>query len=233
MRETLVLMPGLLCDARLWHAQVAALDSVAVPVVADLTQDDSLDAMARRALAMVPGRFALCGLSMGGYAALAVMRLAAGRVTRLCLMDTSARRDTLQQAKRRRGLMALTTANRFRGVTPRLLPDLLHPDRLADAALCQVVMDMADRVGRDAFLRQQRAILHRPDSIPFLRDIGVPVLVAVGSHDRLTPPDHAEEMAETIPGAVLRVIPDAGHLPPLETPETVSELLRAWLDSAL
>jgi pimeloyl-ACP methyl ester carboxylesterase len=161
------------------------------------------------------------------------MRLAPRRVTRLCLMDTSARPDAPQQARRRRGLMALTAANRFRGVTPRLLPELLHPDRLADAALCQEVIDMANRVGRDAFLRQQRAILHRPDSRPFLRDIDVPVLVAVGSHDRLTPPEHAEEIAEAIPGAVLRVIPDAGHLPPLETPQTVGELLRAWLDSAL
>lgn len=233
MRETLVLMPGLLCDARLWRAQVAKLTMVAAPVVADMTQDDSLDAMAARVLADRPGRFALCGLSMGGYAALALMRRAPDRVTRLCLMDTSARPDTQAQSRRRRGLMALTERNQFRGVTPRLLPDLLHPDRLADAALCGEVTDMAGRVGRDAFLRQQRAILHRPDSRPFLRDIGVPVLVAVGSHDRLTPPDHAEEIAEAIPGAVLRVIPDAGHLPPLETPEAVSELLRAWLDSSL
>jgi pimeloyl-ACP methyl ester carboxylesterase len=233
MGQTLVLMPGLLCDAGLWRAQVAALQGIAAPVVADLTLDDNLDDMARRVLAAVPGRFALCGLSMGGYAALALMRLSPARVTRLCLMDTSARPDTPHQTRRRRGLMALSARNRFHGVTPRLLPDLLHPDRLGDAALCREIMDMADRVGREAFLRQQCAIMRRPDSRPSLRDIDVPVLVAVGSHDRLTPPDRAEEIAEAIPGAVLRVIPDAGHLPPLETPQTVSELLRAWLDSAL
>ena len=144
------------------------------------------------------------------------MRLAPERVTRLCLMDTSARPDTQAQSPPPARPDGADRAEPFRGVTPRLLPELLHPDRLADAALCGEVTDMAGRVGRDAFLRQQRAILHRPDSRPFLRDIGVPTLVAVGSHDRLTPPDHAEEIAEAIPGAVLRVIPDAGHLPPLE-----------------
>jgi len=233
MDETLLLMPGLLCDGRLWRDQIAALAGRVQPRVADLASDDSLDAMARRALDATPGRFALCGLSMGGYAALAVMRLAPRRVTRLCLMDTSARPDTPQQARRRRGLMALAARSRFRGVTPRLLPQLLHPDRLADAALGAEIIAMADRVGRAAFLRQQRAILNRPDSRPDLENIGVPTLVAVGSGDALTPPELAEEMAERIPGAVLRVIPDAGHLPPLETPQAVNELLRAWLDDAL
>jgi pimeloyl-ACP methyl ester carboxylesterase len=233
MDETLLLMPGLLCDGRLWRDQIAALAGRVQPRVADLASDDDLDAMARRALDAAPGRFALCGLSMGGYAALAVMRLAPRRVTRLCLMDTSARPDTPQQARRRRGLMALAARSRFRGVTPRLLPQLLHPDRLADAALGAEIIAMADRVGRAAFLRQQRAILNRPDSRPDLENIGVPTLVAVGSGDALTPPELAEEMAERIPGAVLRVIPDAGHLPPLETPQAVNELLRAWLDDAL
>jgi pimeloyl-ACP methyl ester carboxylesterase len=199
-------------------------------VVADLASDDSLDAMARRALDQVPGRFALCGLSMGGYAALALLRLAAPRVTRLCLMDTSARPDTPGQARRRRGLMALAQARRFRGVTPRLLPQLLHPDHLSDASLCDEITAMAERVGAPAFLRQQHAILHRPDSRPDLPRIGVPTLVAVGSHDTLTPPDLAEEMAERIPGAVLRVIPGTGHLPPMEAPPTVTELLRQWLE---
>jgi pimeloyl-ACP methyl ester carboxylesterase len=233
MDETLLLMPGLLCDGRLWRDQIAALSARVRPQVADLASDDSLDAMARRALDAVPGRFALCGLSMGGYAALAVLRLAPRRVTRLCLMDTSARPDTPAQSRRRRGLMALTARSRFRGVTPRLLPQLLHPDRLSDATLCAEIMEMADRVGQAAFLRQQRAILHRPDSRPDLARIGVPTLVAVGSGDALTPPELAEEMAERIPGAVLRIIPGAGHLPPLETPLAVNELLRGWLDDAL
>ena len=233
MTSTLLFMPGLLCDRRLWRDQQAALTGRAHAVVADLTLDDSLDAMARRALDSLPGRFALCGLSMGGYAALALLRLAPERVTRLCLMDTSARPDTQPQARRRRGLIAMAAGDRFRGVTPRLLPQLLHPHHLADAALCNEVITMAERVGRAAFLRQQHAILHRPDSRPWLARIDVPTLVAVGSHDTLTPPAIAEELAESIPGAVLRVIPGCGHLPPLEAPATVNELLRSWLDDAL
>ena len=233
MDETLLLMPGLLCDARLWRDQIAALSGRVRPVVADLTADDSLDAMARRALDRVPGRLALCGLSMGGYAALALLRLAPQRVTRLCLMDTTARPDTPAQTRRRRGLMALTRVGRFHGVTPRLLPQLLHPDHLSDSSLCAEIIAMAERVGRDAFLRQQRAILNRPDSRPDLPRIGVPTLVAVGSHDMLTPPEVAEETAERIPGAVLRVIPGAGHLSPLEAPASVTELLRQWLDDTI
>lgn len=226
MEGDLLFMPGLLCDARLWRAQMQVFPEA---TVADLTLDDHLDAMAHRALASMPERFALCALSMGGYAALALMRIAPERVTRLCLMDTTARPDTPAQADHRRGLMAITQGNRFRGVTQRLLPQLLHPDRLSDTVLSQEVVEMAARVGQAAFLRQLQAILGRPDSRPNLVEIEVPTMVAVGSHDTLTPPALAEEMAALIPGAVLRVIAAAGHLPPIEQPEAVNLLLREWL----
>ncbi len=226
MSNDLLFLPGLLCDGHLWHHQVAALPG---STVADLTLDDDVDAMARRALATMPGDFALCGLSMGGYVALAIMRLAPERVTRLCLMDTSARPDTEIQSRRRRGLMAMSRGNRFRGVTPRLLPQLVHPDRLTDEALCREVMEMAERVGQEAFLRQQQAILSRPDSRPQLAAIAVPTLVAVGSHDILTPPELAEEIRDGIQHARLRVVPQSGHLPPLEQPGYVTDMLREWL----
>lgn len=230
---TLLLLPGLLCDAALWRHQVAALRGHARCVTADLTQDATLEGMAARALDGMPDRFALAGLSMGGYAALQIMRMAPERVTALCLMDTSARADTAEQARRRRGLVALVRlGGRFRGVTPRLLPQLLHPANLADPALCQDVIAMADRVGQDAYLRQMEAILGRPDSLALLPCIRVPTLVAVGEADAMTPPDLSMEMAGAIPGAVLHTIPDAGHLPPLEQPETVSRLLQLWLQQA-
>lgn len=226
MSEDVLLLPGLLCDAALWEAQLRALPHA---VVGDLTLDDHVDAMAYRALAAMPGRFALCGLSMGGYVALALMRIAPERVTRLCLMDTQARPDSPAQARHRQISMGLARSSRFRGVTPRLLPMLLHPERLADAALCRVVLDMAERVGPAAFLRQQQAILGRPDSLPDLPGIAVPTLVAVGSHDSVTPLDRATEMAGLIPGARLEIIADAGHLPPLERPDDVNDMLRRWL----
>lgn len=228
----LLLLPGLLCDARLWRDQVAALSAQRRCVVADLTLDDSLEAMAARAIAAAgASRFALCGLSMGGYVALEVMRQAApGQVTRLALLDTSARPDTPEQARRRRGLMALTRTGQFRGVTPRLLPQLVHPRHL-DGPVGAEVTAMAGRVGRDAFLRQQQAILDRPDSRPDLARIAVPTLVAVGEEDVLTPPALSEEMAAAIPGARLAVLPGCGHLPPMEDPRATTALLAGWLDS--
>jgi len=225
----LLLLPGLLCDARLWRDQIAALSEVRC-VVADLTHDETVAAMAVRALRSVPDDAALsvCGLSMGGYVAMEIMRTVPARVARLALFDTSARADTPEQMRRRRALLALSESGMFRGVTPRLLPQLLHPDHVA-GPLGAEVMAMAERVGRPAFHRQQRAIMQRPDSRPGLAAIAVPSLVAVGEADSLTPPDLAEEMAALIPGARLARIPNAGHLPPMEAPEAVAALLRQWL----
>lgn len=225
----LLFLPGLLCDGRLWRDQIAALQGVRC-VVADLTHDETVGAMADRALRAVPTDvpLAVCGLSMGGYVAFEIMRRAAPRVARLALFDTSARPDTPEQTRRRRALLALSESGMFRGVTPRLLPQLLAPANLA-GPLGPEVMAMAERVGRPAFHRQQRAIMHRPDSRQGLAAIAVPTLVAVGEEDALTPPHLAEEMAAGIPGARLARIPTAGHLPPMETPEAVTGLLRDWL----
>src|SRR5487761_1575675 len=134
-KPPLVLLPGLLCDKTLWRSQIEALGDVAEPQVADLTQDDSIAAMVRRLLAAAPPRFALAGLSMGGYCAFDVMRQAPECVERLALLDTGARADTPEQTSRRRGLIELAEKGEFKGVTPRLLPLFLHPDRLKDAKL--------------------------------------------------------------------------------------------------
>jgi pimeloyl-ACP methyl ester carboxylesterase len=227
----LLLLPGLLCDARLWRDQIVVLSDIAEVTVADLTRDETVEAMADRALAAMPERFALAGLSMGGYVAFAILRRASARVSRLCLFDTSARPDTPDQSRRRRGLIALTRSGRFRGVTPRLLPQLLHPDRISDTALAGEVMEMAERVGKEAFLRQQAAILKRPDSRPDLPRIGVPALVGAGEGDQLTPVDHSAEIAAGIPGAELKIIPGCGHLAPMERPQEVSALMRGWISA--
>lgn len=228
-RTPLLLLPGLLCDAALWRAQTADLADIAAPLVCDLTRHDSLEAMAASALAGAPEYFSLAGLSMGGYVAQEIMRQAPERVLRLALLDTSARPDTEEQRARRRGLIELAGKGEFKGVTPRLLPLLLHPDHLADEALVDTVMGMAERVGKEAFLRQQKAILGRPDSRPDLARVACPTLVLCGREDALTPLALHEEMAAAIPGARLEVIEHCGHLATLEHPGAVTEAMRSWL----
>ncbi|MFE0753569.1 alpha/beta fold hydrolase [Inquilinus sp. NPDC058860] len=229
MTLPILFLPGLLCDADLWAAQLNSF-SVERPVaVASLAGADSVVGLAEAALAAAPPRFALAGLSMGGYVALEIMRRAPERVAGLALIDTSARPDTEEQSRRRRALIALARTGRFKGVTPRLLPLLLHPARLEDPVLTGRVMAMAARIGRDAFLRQQIAILGRPDSRPDLPRIGCPAVVVCGRQDELTPLPVSEEMASLIPGADLVVVEDSGHLSTMEQPEAVNAALARWL----
>lgn len=225
----MVLLPGLLCDHALWQNQSKSLETIAACQVADITQSDRLDAIARDVLAKAPAQFALAGLSMGGYVALEIMRQAPERVLKLCLLDSSARPDTAEQASRRRLLLAMSKAGQFKGVTPRLLPMLISPSRLEDKDLTHIIMAMAERVGRDAFHNQQTAILNRIDSRPFLKDIHCPVQLIVGAEDTLTPPDIMREVKELIPGAHFNIIPSCGHLSALEKPENVTRLMQAWL----
>lgn len=228
-RVPLVFLPGLLCDKALWAHPVAALADAAECHVADLTRDSTVEDMARRVLARAPARFALAGLSMGGYVAQAIMRIAPERVDRLALLDTNARADSPEQTERRRALIRQTEIGQFRGVTKRLLPLLIHADRLRDEALVAVVTGMAERIGKDAFLRQQAAIMARPDGRADLKRVRCPTLVLCGRQDQLTPPELHAEMAAAIPGAALVTIEDCGHLSPLERPEAVSAVLRYWL----
>jgi pimeloyl-ACP methyl ester carboxylesterase len=229
-KSPLILLPGLLCSAALWRPQIEALDDIAAPVVADLRHDDSLAGMAARVLAGAPERFALAGLSMGGYLAQEIMRTAPERVTRLALLDTSARADDPSRTAEREALLDEARGGGFEGVIAKLLPHLIHPDRLSgDPALCEAVLSMAREIGPDAFLRQMAAIMGRPDSRPGLPDIACPTLVLCGAQDARTPPAAHEEIASLIPGAKLVMVPDCGHLSTMERPEAVNAALRDWL----
>jgi pimeloyl-ACP methyl ester carboxylesterase len=229
IKPGLVLLPGLLCDAALWQAQVARFGDRFDVQVADLTRDDSLRKMAGRVLAAAPERFALAGLSMGGYVAQEILREAPARVSRVALLDTSARPDSPEQAERRHGLIALAKTGKFKGVTPRLLPLLIHPARLPDRAVTGTVMAMAERVGQAAFLRQQNAILGRPDGRADLARVGCPALVLCGRNDALTPPALSEEIARTLPDARLVIVEECGHLATLEQPDAVNQAFEDWL----
>lgn len=227
-RTALVFLPGLLCDERLWRDHADSLSDIADPSITDLTLDDSVSAMARRTLAAAPDRFAIAALSMGGYVAFEILRQAPERVTRLALFDTSAAPDEPDRIAQREAGIASLKVGRFAGVTTRLLPRLVHASHI-EGPVAAEVKAMAARVGGEAFLRQQRAILGRPDSRPLLKHISVPTLVAVGDSDVVTPQRHALEIHRGITGSRFHIFSNCGHMPALEQPEETSVVLRQWL----
>ncbi|MBV9557692.1 MAG: alpha/beta fold hydrolase [Pseudolabrys sp.] len=224
-----LLIPGLNCSARLYAAQIPALWQFGPVIVADHRRDDSMAAIARRILAAAPPRFALAGLSMGGYIAFEIMRQAPERVAKLALLDTQARAEMPEQTERRKALLELARQGRFAEIPDIQFPVFVHTRRHRDETMRALVRTMADETGPDAFLRQQQAIIARPDSRPGLDAIACPTLVLVGAGDELTPPALAREMQAGIPGARLVVIADSGHLSPIEEPQAVTEALVDWM----
>jgi pimeloyl-ACP methyl ester carboxylesterase len=224
-----VLVPGLNCSARLYAEQVPALWRFGPVQVADHTRDDSMDAIAARILTHAPPRFALAGLSMGGYIALTIVRQAPARVSKLALLDTSARPETPEQSERRKPQIALAQGGRFAEVPALQFPVFVHRNRQHDEALKRRVRVMAEETGAEAFLRQQKAIMTRPDMRPLLASIACPTLVLVGDGDELTPPPLSEEIAAGIAGSRLVVVADCGHLSTMERPDAVTGALVEWM----
>jgi pimeloyl-ACP methyl ester carboxylesterase len=231
VRESLpvVLIPGLLASARLYAAQIPELWRRGPVMVADHTRDPTMEGIARRLVAAAPPRFALCGLSMGGYIAFEVVRQAPERVARLALLDTAARADTPEATAMRHAQMALAAAGRLGEVLEQQVARTVHPAHRGDPGLREINKLMAEDVGPEAFGRQQKAIMGRPDSRPTLATIACRTLVLVGEQDELTPPDRAIEMAQGIAGAQLVTVPECGHLSTLEQPRAVTRALLDWL----
>jgi pimeloyl-ACP methyl ester carboxylesterase len=225
----IVLVPGLLTSPRLYAEQLPTLWQHGPVTIAGNTHDHTIAAAASRILADAPPRFALAGLSMGGYICFEIARQAPERVARLALLDTSARPDTPELTRRRQAQIALARGGRLAEVADQQFPLLIHPSRHGDAALRRLVRLMAEETGAEAFIRQQQAIIGRVDSRPGLGAIGCPTLVLVGDSDQLTPPELSAEIAEEIPEARLLVVAGSGHLTPLDQPEQVTKALVEWL----
>lgn len=225
----IVLVPGLNCSPRLYAPQSPALWAFGPVTVANHTRDDTMAAIARRILDAAPPRFALAGLSMGGYIALEIVRQAANRVARLALLDTGPRADTLEATAKRHANIALVESGRFEDVIDPQFPLYVHPSRANDVALKAIYLAMCRDVGPQAYVRQQKAIMNRVDSRPLLPAIRCPTLVLVGEQDVATPPELSEEMAAAIPGARLVRFPDCGHLSTLERPKAVTGALVEWM----
>lgn len=226
--KPLLLLPGMLCDAEIWRDAAGGLDGDVriVPVLRGATIATMADAVLRAA----PPRFAIGGVSMGGYVALEVVRQAPRRVSGLLLANTSARADTTRQRAGRDAAIEEARAGRFDGVVERLLPLLVHPAWHRDGAVMRRLRAMLHRVGAPVFIEQQTATASRPDSRSLLAGIGVPAVIVGGDADRIVPPEHAIELAEMIPGARLELLASCGHLSPIERGRHVGALLAALIE---
>jgi pimeloyl-ACP methyl ester carboxylesterase len=228
-RPVVLLLPGLLCDASVWTAQAEALRPHAPVLVADFSEHDSLEAMARSALAMVEGPIIAVGHSMGARVAMEMVHLAPERIVKLALIDTGidSRKDG-EEAKRQ-VLVDLAFDAGMGVLADRWLPPMVHADRVEDRALLDPLKEMVLRATPEQHQRQIRALLNRPNLLPRLEGITCPTLVMVGRQDRWSPLAQHEEMAARIPNAKLVVIEDSGHMTLLEQPEQVSDALLHWL----
>jgi pimeloyl-ACP methyl ester carboxylesterase len=225
----LVLIPGMMCDARLYGPQMAALGRRAV-IHAPCTEADSMGDLARAVLEVAPPRFALAGLSMGGIVAMEVLRQAPDRVERLALLDTNPLAELPKHEARRLPQIAAAEDGRLREVMRDEMKPLYlaeGPDKPAILALC---MDMALSLGPDVFVRQSRALASRPDQQETLRAFGGPALVLLGQGDRLCPLERHELMHALMPRSRLEVIQGAAHLPTLEKPTQTTAALVRWLE---
>jgi pimeloyl-ACP methyl ester carboxylesterase len=226
----ILLVPGLVSSPRIFGPVLPALWRLGPVTVANHIRDDNMGAIARRILAEAPPRFALAGHSMGGYIAFEIMRQAPQRVAKLALINTQARPDTAEATARRQGMIARAQSG-FRDVLDELFPGFVHPSRAGDAVLRQLIYDMADDIGPEAFVRQQMAVIGRPDSRPTLAWIKCPTLVLTGDQDNTIPNSLSMEMASGIPGAKLVVLPNCGHLPQVEQTQATVDALTDWLRS--
>ena len=236
MSTTLMLLPGLTCDAAVWAPQVQALQGQARCAVPDWGLRDSLTAMAQQVLAEAPTeRFAVAGHSMGGRVALEVVRLAPHRVERLALLDTGAHPLAPGEAgqKERAGRMALLDVARregMRAMGSQWARGMVHPSRLG-TPLFDAILDMQERSSPEQFAAQQHALLNRPDATALLPTIACPTLVLCGREDSWSGPAQHEAMAAAIPGAVLTIVERCGHMCTMEQPDAVSQALAQWLSA--
>ena len=223
----LILLPGTLCDERLFAHQIKHLADVASVEVGDITTADTITGMATAVLDEAPRRFALAGFSLGGIVAIEIMRVAPERISKLALLDTNHNPPTASQVTSWELFEELTHTGRFEDVTRRHLLDTLLHDRTPESIA--LVLDMASSVGPEGFLIQNAAVLTRPDNRPVLPTISAPTLVLCGREDRVCPVSIHEELAAAIPGSRLVVIPGAGHLSTIDQPELVTQAMRSWL----
>ncbi len=230
---TIVLVPGMMCDHRVWTPQIAVLGNSYIPFVADLTGAATIQDMARGVLHSVPGRFAVAGLSLGGIVAFEIWRQASHRVSHMILIDTNPHAETPERAMQRLEQIERVHSGELRSVVAdSLKPLYLAESHRHDEQILSVIMAMAMEMGPGVFHRQAEALRARPDSVPTLSRITCPVAVICGREDTVCPLVYHELMAREIPNAILTVIADCGHLSTLEQPAAVTSAMRRLLEDS-
>lgn len=230
---TLVLLPGLAGDEAMWRDQLAALADFR-PHVSDVhMRHDSLPGMAAALLARYPGELVLCGASMGGMVAMEAARQAPQRIRGLALLGTSARPEDDEMRAVREKAIALFAQGRARDVIEPNVAMAFHPERANDAELAARYLAFVLEAGAGQLVRQNRAVIARPDARRHLPALRCPVLVMGGEDDQLTPPSLSREIASLVPGAQLVLLPQCGHMLTMEQPEAVNRELQRWLGTVL
>ncbi len=189
---------------------------------------ETISSLAENLLNVLPSEFALCGFSMGGYVAFEILRQAPDRVSHLVLINTTHRLDVPEIRQRRKDFIALAEKGKFQGVTPQLIPMLLAQKNVQNHDIRHIIFDMAKQIGREGFIRQEKAILGRQEALSLLPNIQKPVLIIGGQEDKVILPEHLTEMHRLIPGSCLFLLENVGHIAPLEAPQQVHALLESW-----
>lgn len=231
---TLLLLPGLASDATMWRDQLPVLRERGPVLVSDVhARHDSIESMAAALLAENPGELLLCGASMGGILAMEVARQAPERVSALALLGTNARPESPDIRALREAAMELFAQGRVEEVLRANVPLAFHPDQAGNPELVATYLEFVTRAGAQQLIRQNRAIIHRPDARAHLAWLRCPVLVMCGDSDQLTPPECSREIAALVPGAELTLIERCGHMLTMEKPAQVNARLLRWLDDSL
>lgn len=230
-KETLILLPGMMCDRSLWRHQIESLSTLYDIKVADFSDGDSIEAYTDKVLAEAPEHFSVAGLSMGGYVAFDLLRRVPERVKRLALLDVSPYADTEDHATFRKSIMDTARRQGMGAIMEMLLPRMVHVSRIDDEELVGQVDAMAHRVGEKVFVKQQEALLNRRDCFADLEGITCPTVVIVGRQDQLTPLKLSQQMVEMMPNARLVELENCGHLSSMEQPVAVSAVLRYWMQT--
>jgi pimeloyl-ACP methyl ester carboxylesterase len=235
-RPALVLIPGLMCDQRIWAAQCDALRGLGIEFrVAEHGSADSLADMARAVLAANPGPLAVVGHSMGGRVALEIARLAGARLRGAALLDTGFRPLApgdvgAREVAGRLRLLEQARGEGIRAMAASWVQGMVHPDRLQDRALIDAVLDMFERHSVAQFAAQIQALIQRPDASSVLPGIACPSLLLCGEQDQWATPAQHSEMAQLIPGSLYSCVPHCGHMSPMEQPAAVNAALLSWLE---